>query len=202
VAVIMYRGHIRWRLLWPILPWELAGIALASVLFVSQHDALIQVSDRGLKVCIGVLGLLFVGYQAFKRLILRRLEAHGVAATRTELAALGIGAGLASTIAHQAGPIAQMYLLPRRLPKLEFAGTNAMFFLLLNFIKLIPFAVLGRLDAATLKLGAAMLPVVPVGVLAGYGLVRVLKPAHYTGIIYGVLTITSVLLIGKGLSGG
>jgi len=73
---------------------------------------------------------------------------------------------------------------------------------MLNMIKLIPFGLLGRLQAPNLKLAAVMLPIVPVGVLAGYGIVRILKPRHYVGIIYVVLTLTSVLLIQKALVGG
>ena len=71
---------------------------------------------------------------------------------------LGFLAGFTSTLAHAAGPVLQMYLLPQQLSKLHFAGTTAAFFFLLNLIKLVPFALLGRLETGNLLLAGCMLP--------------------------------------------
>jgi uncharacterized membrane protein YfcA len=90
-----------------------------------------------------------------------------------------------------------MYLLPQRLPKLEFAGTSAGFFFITNLVKLIPFTWLGRIEAGNLRLAGLMLPLIPAGVAAGYLLVRFMKPRHYEGLIYGVLLATSIVLIMK-----
>ena len=40
-----------------------------------------------------------------------------------------------------------------------------------------------------------MIPVIPIGVAAGYGLTKILKENHYIIFIYAALTVTSVLLI-------
>ena len=113
----------------------------------------------------------------------------------------GFSAGVTSTLAHAAGPIAQMYLLPRRLPKMQFAATTAAFFFGLNLVKLVPFGALGRLTRDNLLLGACVLPLAPVGVAAGYLLVRAMNNRHYVIFIYVVLSLVSILLMVKSFSG-
>jgi len=183
-----------------MLPGTVAGIVVASILFVSDESALIAVSDRVLKICIGALGLLFVLYRATSRWLLRRLavaETPGV----KKATAFGFAAGLTSTLAHAAGPLMQMYLLPQQLEKKTFVATGVGFFFILNLLKLLPFSLLGRFDTATLKLGLMLLPIIPIGVGTGYLLVRIMKPKHYVGFIYTVLFVTSVILILKAVAG-
>ncbi|NQU41572.1 MAG: sulfite exporter TauE/SafE family protein [Lentisphaerae bacterium] len=198
VALLVYRRHVQWRRLIRLWPATLVGVAIGSLLFVSDESALIALSDRALKLCIGILGLCFVLYHAARKWIF----AHLTEATQpgwTASSAFGVGAGLTSTLAHAAGPLIQMYLLPQKLPKLQFAGTLAAYFFALNLVKILPFAVLGRIETRNLALGGALLPLVPLGVGLGYLLVRLMKSRHYTGFIYGVLFVTSLILIVKAI---
>ena len=52
---------------------------------------------------------------------------------------MGILVGLTTMLANAAGPVFGLYLLAIGLPKLEFVGTAAWFFLILNIVK-IPFS--------------------------------------------------------------
>lgn len=198
IAVAFYRRHIAWRRLLPLFPGMLGGVLVASLLFVAKDGAVLSVPDRGIKLCIGLLGITFVFYRAFRRWILRRIGTtvepdwqHGTA--------YGLAMGVTSTLAHAAGPIMQMYLLPQRLPKMMFAGTMVTFFLILNLVKVVPFALLGRLEISNLQLAARFLPIIPLGVAAGYGLVRIVRPTYYVALIHVVLFGTSCLLIAKGM---
>ena len=71
----------------------------------------------------------------------------------------------------------------------------------LSLIKVVPFGMLGRLEAGNLMLALWMVPVIPLGVGIGYGLVRVLQEKHYVGLIYGALVVTSGMLIHRALAG-
>jgi len=193
-AVAFYRKHIEWRRIRRLIPGTLAGVVMGSVLFVSTDNALLQVSDRMLKLLIGLLGLSFVVWNIIKSRATPRLR-QGKEPGWPQSSMLGVGCGITSTLAHAAGPLMQVYLLPQRLGKLEFAGTTAGFFLILNAVKLMPFATMGRLDRDKLMLLVPMLPVIPLGVLLGYVLVSVLKPQHYRMFIFTVLFGTSILLI-------
>jgi uncharacterized membrane protein YfcA len=197
-AIVFYRRHILWRMLVPLLPATLAGVALASGLFVSDEAALIAVSDRALKLCIGSVGLSFVVYEATRARILRRLRAWQ---TEGWLAGnvFGFAAGVTSTLAHAAGPVLQMYLLPRNLAKLHFAGTTAAYFFVLNLVKMAPFSLMGRIQTGNLMLAACLFPLVPLGVWAGYRLVHLTQPRYYTVLIHAVLAFTSTALVIQGL---
>jgi uncharacterized membrane protein YfcA len=200
VALAFYRRRIEWPRLRTLWPGMVAGVAVASALFVSDASAAIAVSDRALKLLIGALGLAFVAHRAAQTWWLKKLHADtGRSWRRGTL--YGFASGVTSTLAHAAGPVMQMYLLPQKLDKLVFAGTTAAFFFVLNLVKVVPFALLGRLKGDALLLGVKVLPIAPVGVAVGYAAVRVLKPRHYVGIIYALLAITSVLLVWKALHG-
>ncbi len=194
VALCFYWRKVLWGRLVYLMPATLLGVAVASYLFVSD-SALISVSDNALKILIGLLGIVFVAYFAAKKWILRHI--HASHPTWGKGAVFGFAAGVTSTLAHAAGPVMQMYLLPQQLEKKNFAGTSCAFFWMLNLIKLIPFAMLGRIQPDNLKLGAVLLPVIPLGVALGWWLTHKTEQKHYTMLIYAVLLITSVTLILK-----
>lgn len=195
IAFIFYRRQVLWPRLRFLMPATILGVAVASFLFVSDETALVAVSDRMLKLLIGLLGILFVIYFAAKKWIFRHIHASDPNWTNGSL--YGFAAGVTSTLAHAAGPVMQMYLLPQQLEKKKFAGTNCAFFWMLNLIKLIPFIWLGRIQPDNLKLGGVLLPVIPLGVAVGWWLTHKTNQKHYTALIYVVLLITSVTLILK-----
>ncbi|RKX45158.1 MAG: hypothetical protein DRP64_05195 [Verrucomicrobia bacterium] len=196
VALSFYWRKVQWGRIIYLIPATILGVAVASFLFVSD-DALVAVSDRVLKIMIGALGILFVGYFAAKKWIVRHL--HASEPNWAKGSVFGFAAGITSTLAHAAGPVMQMYLLPQQLEKKKFAGTSCAFFWMLNLIKLLPFAMLGRIQPDNLKLGAALLPVIPLGVAFGWWMTHKTEQKHYTLLIYAVLLITSVALIFKAL---
>lgn len=198
IAMFFYFRHVQWNRVQWLLPGTLIGVAVASLLFVSDQHALLAVSDRALKLCIGILGLIFCFWQFLGSRILGRIQENRKPG-RGKSALFGFTAGLTSTMAHAAGPVMQMYLLPQRLPKKEFAATNCAYFFLLNLIKLLPFTLLGRIRAEHLQLGAALFPVIPFGVFAGWLIVHRIRPEWYRRFIGIVLFCTSLLLILKSL---
>ena len=72
-----------------------------------------------------------------------------------------------STLAHAAGPIATMYLLPQQMPKGTYVATTVLFFAIVNQVKLIPYIALGLINTATLGAGLVLLPAVVVGAVLG-----------------------------------
>lgn len=119
VAVIFYRGQILWDRLARLMPATILGVVVASVLFVSD-SARIAVSDGALKFLIGLLGIVFVVYFAIKKWILGHI--HESRPTWGKSSVFGFAAGMVSTLAHSAGPVLQMYLLPQRLEKNSLRG--------------------------------------------------------------------------------
>lgn len=203
VSLIFYRKEVGWQAIAPLVPGTLVGVALASVLFVSDTSALIAISDRVLKGLIGAIGIIFVVFQLAKRWVLGQLaETEEVSKPgKVRSAVLGFAAGVLSTISHSAGPAAVIYFVPQQLGKLRLAGTMVAFFWGLNLIKLLPFGILGRLETGNLMLALWMAPVIPLGVGMGYALVRILQEKHYISLIYGALILTSGMLIHRAFAG-
>lgn len=201
VASLLYRKDILWRKVWPLIPSIVVGIAVASAVALSDRGSLVTISDRGLKGVIGVIGLLFVAHRAGSAWLLR----HVVAGTepgpaRTGL--FGFVGGVTSTLAHAAGPVMQMFYLPQRMPKMNYAATMAGLFLVINLLK-VPFYVAnGRITPQSLALNARILAVIPVGVLLGYVIVRRLDPKRYLALIYVLLAGTSLVLTVQAFGGG
>ncbi len=198
IAIIFYRKHILWKKLVRLMPATILGVIAGSFLFVAKEGAFLSVPDWILKLLIGVIGVLFVIYKASQKWVLKHMTEAGnpswcLAST------FGIFSGLSSTLAHAASPVMQMYLLPQKLDKMAFAGTTAAYFWMLNLVKMVPFAMLGRIESGNLMLGVALLPLIPTGVAFGFWLVKTMKDKHYISFIYVVLTITSVTLIIKSL---
>jgi uncharacterized membrane protein YfcA len=81
--------------------------------------------------------------------------------------AMGFFAGLTTQLANAAGPIMIIYLLAMRLPKYEFIGTGAWFFLIINWLKIPVFVSEGRITLESACADIIMLGLIAVGAFAG-----------------------------------
>jgi len=198
VGVFLYRGKPDWTHIRKLLPATIAGVAVASMFFVSDKG--ISVSDRTLKLLIGILGLVFTGWQIWGKKLLNG-PARLATASGWRPRLYGFSSAVTSTIAHAAGPVMQMYLLPTGMAKTQFAATTIYYFLFLNAIKLIPFALLGRFNETQLMMNLWMLPLIPAGVLIGYAIVRVMQERHYILFIRVTLVLTSAILVYRAIAG-
>ena len=103
-------------------------------------------------------------------------------------------AGFTSSVAHTGGPPVAIYLLLQNVQPRVFAATSAIFFMILNYIK-VPFYYAADLFNFDL-LGQMLwlLPLVPLGVWVGkWVVVRVSKQA-YDKLILFLLIISAFLL--------
>jgi hypothetical protein len=72
-----------------------------------------------------------------------------------------------------------MYLMPKQLSPLLFAGTAGIFFVVVNVVKRLPFYVLGRFAADNLLYSLLRVPLAPNGVKLGHYLARSSTPSFY-----------------------
>jgi uncharacterized membrane protein YfcA len=113
----------------------------------------------------------------------------------TRAALCGGFAGLSSTMAHAAGPVVSLYLLPLQLDRREFVGTVAYYFLFLNLIKIPAFVAAGQFAATPWWLVAGLVPVVGLSALAGRFLVKRLSNTGFTAITYGLTFLVGIYLL-------
>ena len=178
-----------------LLPSAVVGIVLGSLFFDLFSD-----QERVLKVGIGVIALLFVLFQTVRALLVKAFERRPP--NRPLGIIFGAVAGFTSTVAHVGGPPIAMYLLPQRLPRRVFVGTNVWFFLLVNALKLVPYGILGLLAATNLMVIVILLPLIYLGIRLGLAMIRAVNERLFNLVIYLLLTLTAVqLLLGRSLIG-
>lgn len=110
-------------------------------------------------------------------------------------------AGFTSFAAHSGGPPVSMYLLPQRLAPRLFVGTTVVFFLFVNYLKLIPYAFLDQLRTDNLLTALVLLPLAPLGIWLGLVLRRRVSPTWFYRICYVLLFLTGLKLAWDGVTG-
>jgi uncharacterized membrane protein YfcA len=111
----------------------------------------------------------------------------------------GVGTGFTSQIAHAGGPPFQMWVMPKRLPRDVFIGTSAIFFAIVNWVKVPAYVALGQFTTENALASLALLPIAVLGSLAGVYLVRKVEMERFYTIIYLLLIATGVQLLLEGL---
>ena len=155
-AVFSYRRHAIWKLLWRLFPWTALGVVLGYI-------ALGRINEHQTRLLIGGIVLGLVALHLYRRARGGEEAEHG--AWFPPL--IGVLAGFTTLVANAAGPLMIIYLLAMRLPKLEFMGTGAVFFMLLNLFK-VPFMVrLGLITPASLGVNVLLAPAVFLGAFVG-----------------------------------
>lgn len=156
IAVASYRQHTQWRFLWKLFPWTAAGVVIG-------YFALGRIDDRQAKLMIGSIVLVLLVLHLARRKKHVGEGEHGVWFAPT----IGVLAGFTTLVANAAGPLMAIYLLAMRLPKMEFVGTGAVFFMLLNWFK-VPFMVnLGLINAQSFSINLWLAPAVFLGAFLG-----------------------------------
>jgi uncharacterized protein len=184
VATLAFRQHANWRHIWRLCPWAVAGV-------IGGYFALGRIDERQARLMIGgiVLGL------AAMHLIRRRFAGHEGELGAWAAPVIGVLAGFTTLVANAAGPLMAVYLLAMRLPKMDYVGTGAVFFLLLNFFK-VPFMVdLGLITTASFSTNLMLAPVVVLGAIAGRRLVAKIDQRMFENIALGLSFAAGVKLL-------
>jgi hypothetical protein len=98
----------------------------------------------------------------------------------------GAYAGISSTLAHAAGPIIAMYLLPLRLDRRIFVGTCAVYLFALNTAKLPAYHFAGQFEKVKITFSLQFLPLVLAGALFGLWINRKLSDRLFSKVVYAL----------------
>jgi uncharacterized membrane protein YfcA len=189
-ALWAFRGRWQWSELRLLIPSSLLGIAVGTLLFGYLSPDLIR-------FLLGAIAILFTVHSWWQK---RRAAdqagtlfgpAVGVAAAAT--------AGLTSFIAHAGGAPLSMYLLRRGLDRTAYVATATVFFAVVNYVKLLPYAWLGQFDSANLATSLVLAPLAPLGIRAGKWLHDRVSDRFFFSFAYVTLFLVGIKLIADGL---
>lgn len=185
MAYPAFRRHGAWR---PV--WRLLGPALVGL--VGGWWLLDRMDDQAARRAIGACVLLMVGLQIARSCRPRAFD-RWVESGHFSSGA-GVLGGFATMLANAAGPVIQLYLMARKIPKMELIGIGARFFLIINLIKVPLNARLALITADSLLENARLLPGVVLGIFGGRWLVRRVPQLAFEWMIVGFSLLAGLRL--------
>jgi hypothetical protein len=178
-AVTYWRRHAEARQLFSLIPWVLAGIAGGAVA-LSLNEQVIR----------RIIGVIIVGMLVVY--LWRRFSTKPQVVGNP--AFYGICTGFATTLANASGPVMNLYLLTKKLPKEKFVATGAWFFFVVNLLKSPVYAWYHLYSRASLVFDVLMVPAVLAGALAGRWLIRNMEQSVFEVLVIALTAVSCLFL--------
>jgi len=199
VAFASWVGKWNLRAVMMLLPGAVVGIAAGWAVLHAIGELRAsgggEAANAWLKLGVGTIALSFVALHIVRTARGRPLTFKPVL---WQGSVAGAAAGASSTLAHAAGPIIAMYMLPQQMPKGRYVASTALFFWIANQAKLIPYFAEDMINTGTLGAGLLLLPAIAAGGLLGKLLHNRVNQAQFTTIVYGLLALAGIWLAWQG----
>lgn len=169
-----------------LLPGAALGIAAGTLSFRYLDEHMIR-------LMIGMIGVGFSLNHWFGR---RRPEPAGRSVVKGGF--WSAVSALTSFVAHAGGPPLAVYLLPQRMDKSLYVGTTVIFFLVVNYAKIVPYIWLGVFSRENLLTSLALLPLAPLGMALGIWLHRNISGESFYRLTYVFLFLAGLKLLYDG----
>lgn len=190
VGVWLYRREYSAKNVLLLIPAGLLGVILASFLtpYISSTVATLVTGMIGLFYCAQVLR--------------KKLRGQDVTVPFQPIRGVFWGAltGITSFVSHTGSPPFQSFVLPQKLPKMQYAGTNTLVFAAINLFKFPAYASVGLMTGFHWPTLLSMALVASFGAVLGRRLSQWLPEGTYFLAIQILLFIVSAYLVGKALS--
>lgn len=187
LAVIYYRRDAKWSYLLRLLPAAAVGVLLG----VWIGERLDDETFGNILAWIVILGLVLLIWQERSppsASFMKHPLVSGFA---------GLAGGFTTMVGNAAGPVMSVYLLATRLPKRQFIGTAAWFFMLINWFK-VPFHIWSwqTISWQSLGLNCYVIPAIFIGFWVGIKVVSMIpeKAFRYFVMVVTALTALRILL--------
>lgn len=185
-AVSLFHRHAVWKHLLRILPPASIGVIIGWYLMG-------KVPDEAFRPLIGWTIAIMTGLQ-----LMRKHMGASLSATFHSQGfawAMGLTGGVTTMMANAAGPVMQLFFLSVNLPKYEFVGTGAWFFLIINLYK-VPFSYsLGLVHEGTLVMTLAAAPLVLLSARLGKLILQVIPQKVFEQLVLAIAILGAARLI-------
>ena len=180
-----FRKYASWKSVW-LLTWPaLVGMAIGVAVLGNTNDLT-------MRKIIGAIILLMCIIQLASRINPEKF--FTLACTRKFGFFCGTAGGVATVLANAAGPIMQIYMVSRRMEKMELIGVGARFFLVINIIKLPLGAGLNLITPGSLLTNVILAPAIAVGVFGGHRLVKIISQRVFETTVIAFAIIAGIRL--------
>jgi uncharacterized membrane protein YfcA len=183
-AVLYYRKHAAWAYYWKLIPWTMLGVVLGTWLGQVVEDWMFK----------RIMGVIFAASVVF--MFYRDLRGVTTIPHQWWFAAImGILAGVTTMFGNLAGAATTVFFLAMQLPKQNYLGTAAWFFLSINLFKT-PFQIFfwGTISWDTVQINLFLVPVLLLGVAGGIWLAQRFSDRFFRRMTMGLCLVATVLL--------
>ena len=182
IAVWQYRRIFNTQVIRGLLIGSALGVVVGAILLKCIHGQPVKLAEALIEIEVGIESVALVGLHWYRtwRGNMEQFANPGPAKSN----GIGALAGVSSTLAHAAGPIIALYLLPRKLDRRVFVGTCAIYFFMLNTAKLPAYWASSQFTREVLLTSAQMLPLLFVGAAFGFWLNRRMSDRIFSKIVY------------------
>jgi len=150
------------------------------------------------RLMIGAVALGFVAYQGARKFGWLAVKAKPFRPLAG--AFWGMMAGITSFISHAGGPMLAVHLLSQNITKTGYQATSVLVFFVANWMKFIPYLMLGMMTPQTVWADLLLAPVAIAGTYLGVYAHRLVPERIYFTLTYGMLLITGIKLFYDGLT--
>jgi uncharacterized membrane protein YfcA len=182
LAVWIYRKNPSARAVFGLAQWVLGGMVVGA-LVLSYPEAVIR-------PIVGVILMVILTLFLLRRRGID-LTPHGAPWTA---GVYGTSAGFASMVANAAGPVMNVYLLSRNLPRQDFVAASAWFFFFINLSKVPVFAWQGMIDATSLRGDLVLIPAVLAGAFTGRKVLLIMPEKVFIATVTVLAFVATLLL--------
>ncbi|WP_311202033.1 sulfite exporter TauE/SafE family protein [Aquibacillus koreensis] len=186
-AVIYYRRNVVWKYLVSLIPWVLIGIMFG-------FYVLNEIDSEQLKPVIGALVLLLILLHVIRERLGERFN-KWLPGSIWFIGLMGVLAGFTTMIGNAAGGVMAIYLLVKGLPKREFIGTGAWFFLFVNLIKVPFYIYLGLITTDSFLFNLSLLPTVIIGAFIGIKIIPLIPQRVFQILILTFAAVGALRLL-------
>ncbi|MGY0644304.1 MAG: sulfite exporter TauE/SafE family protein [Paraglaciecola chathamensis] len=184
-AVTYYRRHVNWSYLVKLFPSAAVGVILATLIGNYIDDQLFR-SVMGIIIFVSLAIMLWM----------ETANKEAIPDYMWFAILMGLLGGFTSMIGNLAAAVMALYLLSMRLPKNEYIGTGAWFFLAVNVFK-VPFHVFAwhTISLNSFYLNVALLPIIALGAFVGIRIVRIIPEKQYRWLILAATGIAAIIMV-------
>lgn len=184
-AVVYYHRHANWPILWRLFPWAAIGVVVGTA--VGSH-----IDDQRFREIMGV-----IIFASFALMIwMERAQKEKVPTHKSFTVGMGMLGGFTTMVGNLAGPVMALYLLSARLPKYNYIGTTAWFFLIVNIFK-VPFHVefWETITWKSFLLDLTALPLIALGAFLGIWVVKRIPEKQYRWFIIATTVLAAIFMV-------
>lgn len=184
-AVWYYNRHAEWHLLRRLLPLAVAGILVGT--YVGH-----LIDDHTFRQLMAIIIFVSLGIMIWRE----RVNDAKIPDSKWFVTSIGLAGGFTTMVGNLAGSVMALYFLSMRLPKQQFIGTAAWFFLVVNVVK-VPFhiAVWETITVNSALLSAITLPAAALGAFLGIWVVKKIPERHYRYLVIAMTTVSAVAMV-------